>query len=140
MDANCPVDLAKPWPLYERLKSYLNGLGQEDGYWSQAGKVAIPIAYPDSLLARKLQENLEPGYIARTTKYVADHFENYAEDMVFMMKTMGFEFANGWRVFPIKTIEDECLTEWFVSGMLFPSYDGKIEGWVVWAHISEVFG
>lgn len=140
MREGCPVDLTEPLALYERLKAYLNGLGQLDGRWSPAGEVAIPIAYPDSLLARKLQESLKPEYIARTTAFVAERYEHCAWEFGHMASALGFEFANGWRIFPVVTDEVEGTTDWFITGMLFPKYDGKIDGWVIFAELSEVFG
>lgn len=140
MQQGCPIDLSQPLALYERLKSYLNGLGQLDGYWSPAGQAAIPLAYPDSLLARKLQESIAPGYIARTTAFVAERFDRFSWELTHMASSMGFEFANGWRIFPVVTDEEHGVTDWFVTGMLFPAYDGKTEGWLIFAEISEVFG
>lgn len=140
MKEGCPVDLSNPIALYERLKSYLNGLGQADGYWTDAGELAIPLVFVNGLLARKLQENINSKFVVRTTTYLEENFLPYAADMSHMCRALGFEFANGWCIFPVVTDEEENVTEWFITGMLFPKFDGNIEGWVVFADLGEVFG
>lgn len=140
MKEGCPVDLSNPIALYERLKSYLNGLGQADGYWTIPGECAIPLTYVDCLLARKLQEDVNPKFVVRVSTYLADNFSEYASEISHMCRAFGFEFANGWRIFPVVTDEAEGVTEWFIAGMLFPRYDGTYEGWAIFAHLSEVFG
>ena len=139
MREGCPIDLTDPVAVYDRLKSYLNGLGQEDGYWSPAGEAGIPLAFPESKLSTALQEYLKPGYVARASKAVAKRYEKFSWELHYMAQQMGFEFANGWRIFPIVTDEENNETQWFVTGLLFPAYDGKTEGWVIWAHAGEIF-
>lgn len=138
MQEGCPLDLKNPLGLYEKLKCYLNGLGQRDGYWSPSGEVAIPVAFPESQLAQQLQEYLNPGYVARASRLVSERYSDIGGELIFMVRQTGFEFANGWKIFPA-VVEESGTTEWFVTGMLFPRYDGETEGWVIWAHASEVF-
>lgn len=138
---SCPLDLTNPIALYQQLKSYLNGLGQMDGYWSAAGNLAIPVAYPETELSVAVQEAVAPGYLFRASRYVANHhLDLIPEFRAALIEQTGFEFAKGWRIFPVRTTEDHCFTEWFVSGMLFPPYQNQVEGWVIIAHVGEVFG
>jgi hypothetical protein len=50
----------------------------------------------------------------------------------------GVELAGSWVLFPVLDTTEQ--THWVMRGMLFPDYDGKTEGWVVYLPADHVLG
>lgn len=133
----CPYDLNRtPLQFLKAVDAYLDSIGQQDGYWSEHGKQQIPALYPESAIATELQRSLKPGYVARVHRDLVDS-ALVAADMINMSRYFSFELSNGWEFFSVKDLATQT-THWLISGMLFPDYDGKTEGWVVYLPASEV--
>ena len=136
-DEGCPFNLNRtPLQLLEAVETYLDSIGQEDGFWSEEGKQQIPDLYPQSAIATELQKFLKPQWEARVHRDLV-HTKLAAADIIHMSRNFHFVVSNGWELFPVKDFATQ-ETHWLICGMLFPDYDGKTEGWVVYLPASEV--
>jgi hypothetical protein len=140
MSEGCPVDLRNPQKLHNQLTAFLDRIGQDGGEWTEQGGEFIPAMFIDCQLARDLERVFKDDYTVRVTERVYDLFANHGNsghdwlhDLVWMLQASGFEFACGWRVFPV-IVND--IAHWLITGMLFPDY-GEPD-WVVFALLDEV--
>jgi hypothetical protein len=136
-EEGCPYNLNRTTlQLHKDVESYLDRIGQQDGYWSDAGKQQIPALFPESEIASKLQQSLKPQWEARVHKDLVNT-DLAAVDIVHMSRHFHFALSNGWELFPVMDFATQT-THWLICGMLFPDYDGTTEGWVVYLPADEV--
>ena len=134
----CPFSLSKSPTFYlHEINSYLDSIGQDDGYWSENGKKLIPELFPESTMASKIQENLKTGYIARVHKDLLKTSLNDWDVFYMSRGRCSLELINSWVVFPVLDANEK--THWLLGGMLFPQYDGQTEGWIIYLPAAEIF-
>ena len=143
MNEGCPVDLTNHRALYDQLTSYLEDIGQLDGKWAADSKITDTYSTELPLAVSLREFFIQPSYVPAVTQKLAAAFPkqelegyDYGWDLHYLRQTMGFEFAVGWAIFPVRNGE---TTVWILSGMLFPEYDGETEAWMVFACVDEVF-
>lgn len=143
-EAGCPYNLKRSPGYYLRqVNTYLDRIGQLDGYWSPEGEVLIPQLFPESATAEAISEQINAfrdteKYAVRVHKDLLNGpLQHEAWMLFFGAAYQAVDIANGWSLFCIVGNEQ---TYWLLSGMLFPEYDGSTEGWIVFLPASEVLG
>ena len=128
--------------LYDRITTWLNQMGQKDGYWETNAPIGL-IADTEHPLALALREFFKKGWtpavspqlvreIEAALARAGSSWEGYAQDLSWMSRS-GREVVNGWRIFPCQIAGSE---QWLMTGLLFPEYDGVTEG-LIWFGLAD---